>query len=185
MDPDSADHLQTLICPTPLRPLVVLQPGPPLTLVNTEPVQELCFPNWFAGSEPRFKLSCGQLQRAAKPTARGAPVTLLPDRLAPFSLRIWGPRLSSERSPSCSVTLRWGPGGRWVSSVGSLAVGLIAGFNHEHPGRESLRTQRESAQMSAATLGKSSSQDRRGSSSVLYSALLLCELIPSGVTQLG
>ena len=108
MDPDSADHLQPLICLTALRPLAVLQPGPLLTLVNTEPVHELCFPNWSAGSEPRFKLSCGQLQPAAEPTACRVPVTLLPDGLAPLGLQIWGPRLSSEWSPSCSVTLRWG-----------------------------------------------------------------------------
>lgn len=166
MDPDSADHLQSLICPAALRPLAVLQPRLPRTLVNTEPVHKLCFSNWSTGSEPRFKLSCGRLQPAAEPTAGGAPVTLLPDSLAPFSSRIWGPRLSSECSPSCSVTLRWEAGGGWVSPVGSLAVGITAGFNREHPGRESLRTRRESAQMSAATLGKSSPRDGRGSSSV-------------------
>lgn len=163
MDPDSADRLQPLICPTALRPLAVLQPGPPLTLVNTEPVHKLCFPNWSEGSEPRFKLSCGWLQMVAEPTACGAPATLLPDSLALFSLQIWGPRLSSGRSPSCTVTLRWGAGGGWVSPVGSLAAGITAGFNRGHLGRESPRIRRESAQMSAATLGKSSS-DRRASS---------------------
>ena len=112
MDPDSANRLQPLICLTALRPLAVLQLGPPLTLVNTEPVHELCFLNWSVGSEPRFKHSCGWLQLVAEPTACRAPVTLLPDSLALFSLQIWGPRLSSEQSPSCSVTLRWG--GRWV-----------------------------------------------------------------------